>query len=403
LVGLSLCLFWACNKQEVIPNTKSRVTSQPLASREAALNEDDNLYRSMVKTAAIGLLNLSNDAAFRTRVTEKVNEQFDGETDILLKDLKSDVQRTLGINLTEQFSRAITEKRETIQERESERDVLYKENAPFTSTEDINRSIDGFECFGETNYLHIYIPFMSEVNTNERPIIVLGGSETQACTVPGYQFDEQGILQVINVTEEIAQQHLVWVITANESVNNEGVLSDDAAHAIAGNLRANENYHVQINTIEIWDRKECWYCGKAEVSLVGEAEKACDPTISLKFRLQPFYKLPRTEIGDEITVNKTIFTPSANVKVENTLAWVWYEYDKGCKAKSSIIPPCNTEFVYAIQEKETPYGVQKHYDNMLFDPGNFDWMTSSKYAYPNLDANTDSENIIKFRFKKTAQ
>jgi hypothetical protein len=406
LVGLSLCLFWACNKQEVTPVP----TTQALVANSAAVTPDQILARSLVKTAAIGLLNVSQQANFRARVHAKATQAFDGETNVLLKDLAADVQSTLGLNLASSLSSSIAQRKATIATKEQTADALFKDSAPFTDAVNISKTINGFQAFGETNYLQIYVHNMSKTNLNQQPIIVLGPESTNNCTVTGYEVMTDGSINIVSVDEAMADSRLVWVVSLNERVDNNGVfvptpsvtsLTSDDAHAEPNqaNFRAGENYHVKINEIEILDRKECWYCGGAEVSIIGAAEVGC--TNLKNFNLKNFISVHRWNIGDRLKVGKTILLPSLGVKVENTIAYVWYEFDKSDNINGmATATPCGTMFKF--KSDETPYGIQNPYTNVLFEPGNFNWTVTGDYAFPNLVVNSGTSNIINFQFKKVA-
>ncbi len=249
---------------------------------------------------------------------------------------------------------------------------------------------------------------MSKTNLNQQPIIVLGLEEVAGCITTGYEFNTDGSLKVISIDEAMADSRLVWVVSLNERVNDSGVFvpvpstnltSDDAHTGVnQANFRAGENYALNINEVEILDRKECWICGGAEVSIVGMSEMLCSSF--RRFDIKDFIRVQRWELGRRLSVNQQIFSAGSGVKVDNTIAWIWYEFDKAKAKDKTMIMPCGSTLTY--KSNDDPYGIQDPFVNVLSDPGNFNWATTGDYSYPNTQVNTGSNNVITFKFKKVA-
>jgi hypothetical protein len=220
---------------------------------------------SHIKTAAIGLLELSKSAQFRTLVNSEVRRHFDDDDNVLLRVLDSLMYN----NLPSLFENSI--------QLHNAGSIKAINSVPFTHYNDIDnirKSIRGIPDGMDTAYLQIYIPYFEQTDTSLTPIIVPVFKETLTDCYLGYKFSNNGILDSITVSEAIAKGYPIWAIYVNETVNNGGLLPQVINNINASYDRGNANY-IQFTDIKVSDAKESWINGKAEISWVGAQQESC--------------------------------------------------------------------------------------------------------------------------------
>ena len=170
----------------------------------------------MHNTAAVGLLELSKSAGFRSQVHTQVQQQFDGDDNALLKDI--------GLSATS-MQQSINQHWGNISDTQNPWIDTFHTFSVYSDLYFINQTINGFPFDEDTLYFQIYVPYIDQVRLDVQPVIaVLTSSETDAV---GYRLKENGYFEAIHVNEAFAQQNLVWVISLNETVNSQGVVVRD--------------------------------------------------------------------------------------------------------------------------------------------------------------------------------
>jgi hypothetical protein len=259
-------LWYSCKKDDGVVSTND---DQTTASRI----DCDEEFDAVVNSAALGVVELAKSSSFRSLVHSKIQEEFDGDADVLLKTLAS-----LTPNMVETMRQSATTHKDNIQ---LGVDLLnYKNFQTYTTTEKMNSVVNGFNNCSNTLYTQIYIPFFDKVDHNAVPVIVIGYEETDDCIAPAYQILPNGQVKVINVDENFAQNNLVWVVSVNERVTPSGVVAvktvDESAFTNGGGVESREvRKIVKVDSVMISDKKECWLCGKAEVSFVALHANNC--------------------------------------------------------------------------------------------------------------------------------
>jgi hypothetical protein len=257
--------FWqSCQKEGSSNLTKEVATMSNFDCDE----ESDGV----VNTAALGIVELAKNASFRTIVHNKIQEQFDGDDDVLLKTLSGLVP-----NMVETMRQSVLSHKDNITL--SPNLSSYKNFQTFTTTAQVTHVVSGYINCSNTIYTQIYIPFIGQVNLNSMPVIAIGYKDVDDCVVPGYQIQFDGEVKLINVDEDFAKNNLVWVVSINERVNQTGVVESPTVSTL--NSTEGVDYRegkkeVKVDSVKIFDKKECWLCGKAEVSFVGLQAKGCD-------------------------------------------------------------------------------------------------------------------------------
>ncbi len=261
---MSAALFFAaCQKEQAQVET----TNQMPDNQIVALEPTDSWQGNPHKTFVVGLLQLANNNSFKTVLNDKIAEQFDGDDNVLLKDLLVACADN-SIN----FSNAIKQ------------GVLnYNNNLPaiehpytqYIASSDDNTIMgwinNGLSFGGQNYFLHVYIPFFDKVELESNPTIVFGLNETE--TTLGYKRNADNSISALVVDEDYAQNNLVWVVAINESVNSNGVIErpaqpdEDAAHpSQQASHRAPGDRYVELSQVYITDKNESWIRGKADIT-----------------------------------------------------------------------------------------------------------------------------------------
>lgn len=224
--------------------------------------DDEDVYDRSVMAGVYGLLRLSQNSTFRGIVNAKVAEQFDGDDNALLSTI-STACNSNGIGLSDSFSTSIA--------------TYYTGQLLLNSY--VNQAINGFSYFEETEYVQIYIPFIDLVNLNSNPIICLNLNGED--TLPGYKL-VNGELVSYDVTKEMAQENLVWVVSVNERNASTNLISgpevseniEIESDTLYGDTTFNKKNTTPYATISIYGvhigtKKESWPNGRSDIAFVG--------------------------------------------------------------------------------------------------------------------------------------
>jgi hypothetical protein len=400
-----LAIQMSCSKESNNELVVSSPTTQSKPPEQSA-KQDEATHKSMVKTAAIGLLELSKQVSFRTTVNAAVALKFDKDNNALLKKINADLLLSGQTGLSSQFSSSIASNHTALEAKEVAGNLRLKDYLAYTDLTNIGKTIEGYQTWGNTAYLQIYIPFSESVNLLKQPVIALADSETSDCQISAYQLDANGIWQAITIDETFAQNNLVWVVSANERIDDNAAVESltiqgNPEEQVDGGVtsRANENYACNTKTIEVWDRKECWYCGEADASIVGAAIRTSNCSNIFRFHEKNFKNISRFEIGDVINASRKLIEPEDLVKVDFKMGFVWYEKD-WVNWQTSTMTTCGTEF--SFKSKDSPWAVQ-NYTILWSEPlANDGVWHDSAFSYPSA-VNQPNSNIITFWWQKTTQ
>lgn len=378
-------ILFSCNKESSTPQVN---TAEARSLQESEALQDANSDK-MVNTAALGLLNLSKNAAFRELVHNKCNEQFDGDYNVLLKDVVTPAAQ-IGIDLKHSFLQSIQVNASSIEASPSKLPYGY-----FTDETNIGKSVEGYDYFENKFFLQIYVPNFEEGNVeNRQPVIVVFPDDNQTCTPGAYVLDENGIFQPRVIDETFVKDNLIWVVSINERINtplesNNSIINSNnnigngrvaelprntnAASERGGNGRSKL---AQINEIAIDARNECFFCGRADVYIRVAHVINCNSLSSLGILiLQPQQFDPINEVTNcigkfgrfkmktwcKITDFKarTLASPFGSfindLREEEDLAFVIYELDAQKKKNLKSYKVCGTGYTMEYYSKDDAY------------------------------------------------
>lgn len=351
IVSLLVAIF-SCKPENLLENENEN----PI---QVLTVDDEDVYDRCVTAGVYGLLRLSQNSSFRGIVNVKVAEQFDGDDNALLSDINS-VCTSNGINMADSFLSSIT--------------AHY--SGPLLLSSYINEAINGFSYFDETEHVQIYIPFIDAVNVNSNPIICLNLNGDD--TLPGYRI-ENGLLVTYNVTKEMAQENLVWVVSVNErgtgysgSTNdsipsNEIIVDEDTLFTLDTVYYKANTYPymvVAITDIRICQEKEAWGNGRSDISWFGGVYDYSDLVERFDFKIE---RIKGSQINSWVSLgsNTSYFSEATQHKYEPSLengAFMFYEEDVRRKFNRPFTPVyygplsgVNSKGI-TYKSKESPYG-----------------------------------------------
>jgi hypothetical protein len=252
----------SCNKEESIEVIKP----------EPEAIKDYIFLNQKLKQLAIVLGPLIKNPSFRSIIINKVNQKFDEEYEMLIKDIFSD---------------------------ESIKSVVS-----YSKIEKIHTDL--YERSGIHLYPQIYIPMYqylednnrnaARTSTEEEPVLVFysGNPDVDSShneTLPGYKLVNDELVYFTMVNEEYANEHEVWVFNINEVVDEEGRIipslldenpegdggtptggyDDDPEDAPSKFVPFPELGHNKINFkiqyMRVRNPKESWLSGSSEIAI----------------------------------------------------------------------------------------------------------------------------------------
>jgi hypothetical protein len=277
--ALALCcaffalLFFGCQKDYQRP-----IEPQKFSSKEEAktyLNQKLSQYGEV-------LAKLAQNPKIRKFINQKVAQKFDGDYNVLLKDLVS--RQVLKLDQIRTMSE---EPGEPVDPGEPSEPV---EPADMEALADL--LIEPLVIGTDTLYPQIYIPFYAEhmgLEEQEDPcpssegspavdypypvILTHDGEEIPGQdTFTGYSFDSSGArIDGIVVDECFAQKHVVWAVTINERVNNSRVMVappgyDNNPPPAMGPTPV-QRPDLYITNMTVKDHKESWIKGASDICM----------------------------------------------------------------------------------------------------------------------------------------
>ncbi len=320
IASFILFLFFAsCGFQDEISKNAEKIDDNS--------NIEQIAYtKNNFKNIGTELAKIANDNFFRMVLYREVEKKFDGDYNVLLSDLISELkQRSKNGRMS-----SVT----TLSLNQIEPSLLFFKN------------IDG-----RNYYPQIYIPFFEtkrEMNIdsnsarrsgNSEPMFVFFAGDESQDIYPGYQmnqngkFEETGIL----IDENYAENNEVWVLSINERVNDNGVVdviwrTDDLSSA-----RITSYGDAIIPTMKIKSHKESWAGGQSEVHVLRYVDNSSftDRTgkqIALQGRGSnegdQIVKASRKDVKNkrELAVGFTL-VPAWNIMTTDVVYYVIFEYD----------------------------------------------------------------------------
>lgn len=345
-----------CKKDSNQTNTNNTITNKPIEQERAYVQE--NLKIIMGELGSV-----IKDAGFRNLIHSEVAKKFDGSYNVLIKTLLADPVYSSRLS------------------------TLKMKNALAAF-----RDIDG-----ENLYPQIYIPnfekhqqIRSGSVNNARlastdavaEFVIYDGNET-VTEVPSYTYNEEGIIIPTGsiVNEQYAMNNEIYVISINESVNDDGSVLAEIASSHPPVLNT-VNFRIEEMTVK--ECKESWLAGDSEVNMkaiastwnhrqFGDVNSPIVDYPVLRYAASDSYKgyeikkIVRGEIGFQIwNLNYPLNTDwlVANFYTDPiAYTYVIFEYDKwpaGQKTGASLIPsspdPNSNMNLLNFRSSNSPYG-----------------------------------------------
>ena len=345
-----LLLFSSCQKAPSViekPLVTPIVTTPHGGQRDEL---DDRLYAT-INSIALGLLQPAQDSSFRNFVHAKAAEQFDEDDNVLLNEVQYSESET-GIDL-------ITEIRAGINAYEGQ---IIDNTLDFGITDNETTITGGVVAYpydtDRTFYLQIYIPFIDEVDLSIMPVIAPEMDENYDGKIEGYQLNSNGSVSVIELTESYASTHLVWVVSINETVGNDGH-PRGKLHKVETNTkheRATDFKEVFINKINISDKKDPWYAGKADISFIAVQTVGCGLYFDVAILSDCMKKVSNNDLNTWLSlasiskIRHFAFDPLLNQSTNNYftetefLHYIIYEQDANCNSNNKDITWSNANY-----------------------------------------------------------
>lgn len=315
-----------------------------------------------MNTAAVALLELSKYQEFKNLVYEKVAEQFDDDDNVLLKtlfEIQGDELKNKMLSSVKQHSPSLA----------SENQTRFNDFESFTDPDKINKAINGFSVWGQKLYSQIYIPFISEVDLTEEPTIVVGHQDGGDCIALGYRpIAGSDHYDVIEVDETYARKHLTWVISTNESVDDNGDLPIYEIPNWVGQEEGQieprtSGLNVRHKEFFVTSRKECWTCGKGDLKIAwAHFDANCQPITANGFvgTSSVLEKISQGELHEWHQIDSEFYLivgGQPNPFPSNfTVAWVVYEHDNKPAINATFPTYCASNVTLSYRSNDTYYG-----------------------------------------------
>ncbi len=375
IILLSGVIFVGCQKEQTV---NSAVSTSQIDTSINALQSDRKAAtynaQSLMKTTIFGLLPATTDENFRNTVHQEIEKKFDGDDNVLLKDLNTiiPIEQMMNDNLQKELivTNDITDV--PIQMRDNEDDDLAPE--VFKNKEKIRTAVNGFYFLKDNYYLQVYIPFYEQVNLKQTPTLILGAhKKVSKATKKGtdedmeaYQLQSNGKVKKMIVNEAYAKKNLVWVVSINERVRSDGKInqSDNTKEEPTVELRASQT-ELRISQVKIHDKKERFWQGDAEVAVLGWQETPACQRVALhdigSFAF-PDVKTTGVFTSPKDVSRNAIFSPFFQVpnalEPLNDVNLVMYEFDAGAARTigyQNIQGTCNAASM-TITSSDIEYG-----------------------------------------------
>ena len=279
-----------------------------------------DIYLEML---AYGLIDLASDQDFIDLLSSKVSEQFDGDDNVLLRDLKSACEE-MEIDLEDMMSSSI------------------EAHAPLEIQErvtDLGLILEAISYEGVNFYPQIYIPFYESIVSEDSPsaIIPLTSDVYEtADEYPGFSPDiidgEVAGYNNTQISQDDAENDVVWVVSINERVNYKGDF-DPVYQGVKPRMGCPPTKWLEFfPSMTIHDGKEKWISGKSEIYYAFSQYDPTDGGNPTRFSYEKdIKKIARDDIGDPFDIHDEITNDWS--WCDRGLALLIYERDRPAKGK----------------------------------------------------------------------
>ena len=263
-------LYSACTEETTTSHDahnhgKEETGSHPHSNPDWTLTDDDIEVTSTMQDEiddyldllAYGLIDLTVDADFISLLNEQIELQFDGDDNVLFKDLVAAC--TLAeINLE-------TEMRASI--------LAHAPQAIQDKVDDLGDILDHIDYSGKGFYPQVYIPAYTTTNHTNRPVVIPAkGDLSEVVSLSGYSATVDASGEVTgygtnSYNEDDSETQPQWVISINDRVNLFGELGGVYYKKKTDNCTPTKwfEFYDQIKFIK---DKDVWPSGANDVAFV---------------------------------------------------------------------------------------------------------------------------------------
>ena len=258
-----MCLTACEERADLEVNAVNQSYSLGDADQNEGIPPCEQYISGMINSGAAGLLEMSRNPAIRTVVHQAVAQEFDGDFNVLLRDVAPLVPG-FSQNLLQSANRFRDQIEGSSERRENERFPVYSNPLQFDSM------TTGFSACDFTHWMQIAVHNFDSVDLNQVPVIVIAYDELEDGVIPAFFLAEDGSVQMLLLDEADANQRLVWIVSLNETVDHFGQLSEFPNHTVDESViySRSEAKIVKIDSINIGAKHEVWYKGKADIALI---------------------------------------------------------------------------------------------------------------------------------------
>ncbi len=198
-------LFTSCQKEETLTS---------LDNDEAIDVTYEKYMQTQLEDLQTALVGVSDNALINEIIRSEVSKQFDGEDNVLVKTIIEKASEK-GVNAVEIMQTHVDSKGKNI---------------------DVEKLLNSFVYEGIQCYPQIYIPnFNTTKSLNSSPVLIsdkigLEDEEIEEYAFEGMSFDKLKSVNELKVTKSSSQNQLVYVVSINERVDENGVTIPELAN-----------------------------------------------------------------------------------------------------------------------------------------------------------------------------
>ena len=368
-------VFIGFNKEKLGPHLQTNNQQNFIPTAQ------DANYNTLIKSYAIGLINLANNSNFRQKVKDGADEYFDDDHNVLFYKLNSSVS-SLGINLKDSIRASILQNESSILIPPST-SLLYPNISVSSDPVFLAQGVSGMPYYEDTLFLQIFIPEVCPQNNSLRPTIVMV-YEDEAVT-DGIRYNGVN-WEYVQVDSTYAKNNLCWAISTNESGiraynlvsyfnNNNNNSLTDLDNPIE--TRGECSKLIRFNQIYVTDVKENIWAGKGDLQVIvqrvlancSRPEGAPQWFFTQKIKCCTWCNVDFKQ-GNLFFKNTSIGRGRALERPESA-GWILYEKDNRKKYdQCKIIEQCQDQG-YTFRSRQSEFGIE--------------WYFGWDYCFPNTN------------------
>ncbi len=248
----------------------------------------------------------------------------------------------------------------------------------------ISEAIHGFKYFDDTIYLQVFVPDITKLNAQQTPLLI--ENHTTEDNGTHVAFNENNLK--ISVTQASASVGLAWIISANESVGNNGrsLAKSTGGGSGSGSTPAKREYF--INAMKVNDKKEDWFNGRGEICYAQYRHNFSCGMVGAQIMVF----VGKYNVATYSLTNEAVYASSS--KPWNNSAYIstlWYERDvrKKFQRSEQVAPGCSNmgityrskESRYGVQTDSNPWNIDPNYYQDIWDNNNLSGLEIRKKMY----------------------